>query len=100
MEAPLVLRKKLFPLVLLNAVLLAALAAVTFMPQAGAQARVRSTYSMVGGTVNGIVQGVVYIVDETTNESVALSWWDNQKKMVGLGYRNINADVAQFTRTR
>ncbi len=94
------LRKSHIPLVLLNAALLAALAAFTFMPQANAQLRPRNTYTMVGGTVNGIVQGVVYVVNETTNEVVAVSWWENQKKFVGLGYRSIGADAGQFGRTR
>lgn len=97
------LRKSHIPLVLLNAALLAALAAVTFMPAAQAQAPTRlarSTYTIVGGTVNGIVQGVAYITDETTNEVVAVSWWDNQKKFVGLGYRNLSNDAAQVGRSR
>ncbi|MBL9141590.1 MAG: hypothetical protein JNK53_06955 [Phycisphaerae bacterium] len=94
------LRKSLIPLVLLNAALLAALAAFTFMPQASAQIRPRNNYTMVGGTVNGIVQGVVYIVNDTTNEVVAVSWWENQKKFVGLGYRSAGADAAQFGRIR
>jgi hypothetical protein len=86
--------------VLLNAALLAALVTITFMPQAHAQSRVRSSYTIVGGTVNGIVQGVAYICDETTNEVVAVSWWENNKKLVGLGYRSVSADAASFGRTR
>jgi hypothetical protein len=93
-------RKTLFPLIALNAGLLAALAAVTFMPSALGQVRPRSTYTITAGTVNGIVQGVVYITDETTNELVAVSWYENQKRMVGLGYRNLSADAAQMGRTR
>ena len=58
------------------------------------------TLTITGGTVNGIVQGVVYITDETTNELVAVSWYENQKRLVGLGYRNMSADAAQFGRTR
>lgn len=93
-------RRSLRPLVFLNAGLVVALAAVTFMPSAVAQLRPRSTYTMVGGTVNGIVQGVVYITDETTNEVVAVSWYENQKRLVGLGYRNMTADAVQAARTR
>jgi hypothetical protein len=55
---------------------------------------------MVGGTVNGIVQGVAYITDETTNEVIALSWYENQKRIVGLGYRNMTQDAASNARTR
>ena len=47
-------RRSLRPLVFLNAGLLVALATVTLMPSAFAQLRPRSTYTMVGGTVNGI----------------------------------------------
>ena len=93
-------RKSLVPLIALNACLLAALTAVTLMPSAFAQTRARSSYTMAGGTVNGIVQGVVYICDETTNEVVAVSWYENQKRLVGLGYRNMTADAAQAGRTR
>lgn len=92
--------RSLRPLLFLNAGLLAALAAVTFMPSAVAQMRPRSTYTMVGGTVNGIVQGVAYITDETTNEVVAVSWYENQKRLVGLGYRNMTADAVQAAKTR
>ena len=93
-------RKTLFPLIALNAGLLAALVAVTFMPSAFAQLRPRSTYTMTGGTVNGIVQGVVYIADETTNEVVAVSWYENQKRLVGMGYRNMTADAIQAAKNR
>jgi hypothetical protein len=93
-------RRSIRPLIFLNAGLLAALAAVTFMPSAVAQIRPRSTYTMVGGTVNGIVQGVAYITDETTNEVIALSWYENQKRIVGLGYRNMTQDAASNARTR
>jgi hypothetical protein len=55
---------------------------------------------MVGGTINGIVQGVAYITDETTNEVVAVSWYENQKRLVGLGYRNMTQDAMQAARTR
>lgn len=93
-------RKSIRPLILLNAGLLVALAAVTFMPAAVAQLRPRSTYTMVGGTINGIVQGVAYITDETTNEVVAVSWYENQKRLVGLGYRNMTQDALQAAKTR
>jgi hypothetical protein len=93
-------RRSIRPLIFLNAGLLAALAAVTFMPSAVAQIRPRSTYTMVGGTVNGIVQGVAYITDETTNEVIAVSWYENQKRLVGLGYRNLTQDAASNARTR
>lgn len=93
-------RKSIRPLIYLNAGLLVALAGVTFMPSAVAQLRPRSTYTMVGGTVNGIVQGVAYITDETTNEVVAVSWYENQKRLVGLGYRNMTQDALQAAKTR
>ena len=92
--------RSLRPLLFLNAGLLAALAAVTFMPSAVAQMRPRSTYTMVGGTINGIVQGVAYITDETTNEVVAVSWYENQKRLVGLGYRNLTPDASAAARPR
>jgi len=93
-------RSSIRTLVVLNCCLLAALAAVTFGPSAVAQLRPRSSYTMAGGTVNGIVQGVVYITDETTNEVVAVSWFENQKRLVGLGYRNMTMDAQQAAQTR
>ena len=93
-------RSSLRSLIIVNCCLLAALGAATFGPTAMAQIRPRSTYTMVGGTVNGIVQGVVYITDETTNEVVAVSWFENQKRLVGLGYRNMTMDAQQAAQTR
>ena len=93
-------RSSLRSLIIVNCCLLAALGGATFGPTAMAQIRPRSTYTMVGGTVNGIVQGVVYITDETTNEVVALSWFENQKRLVGLGYRNMTMDAAQAAQNR
>ena len=93
-------RSSLRSLVVLNCCLLVALGAVTLGPAAVAQIRPRSSYTMVSGTVNGIVQGVVYMNDETTNEVVAVSWFENQKRLVGLGYRNMSMDASQAAQSR
>lgn len=85
-------------LLALNAALLLALGAVTFMPAAQAQSRPRGTYTMVGARVNGALGGVVYIVDVRNEELVAVTWDPNQRGLSGIGYRNIAADAINLGR--
>ncbi len=87
-------RRGLPGLIVLNAVLLALLAAVTLSPDASAQGRRRGSYVAVGGTINGTTVGVLYIVDELNQEVVAMQWNEQQGKLVGLGYRNMQSDMA------
>lgn len=79
-------------LIMLNALLLGALAFVSFSPAAGAQARRNGLYTLVGGTANGQVAGVAFIVDEVNQEMVALSWNEGAKQLLGLGYANLAVD--------
>ena len=81
----------------LNAVLLVVLAAVTFGAQAGAQARARGDYLMVGGTVPGSDSAAVYILDQINQEMMAVNYNHNNKSLNGLGYRNLAADAANLT---
>lgn len=83
-------------MLLLNAALLALLAAVVFGSSAGAQnpARGRGEYTMVTGGANGTNAGVVYIADVANQEMIAMLYNYNTKVMDGVGYRNLAADAA------
>ena len=95
-------KSSLAALVSLNALLLAALAWVEWSPRAQAQSmsRTRASYAMTGGTLMGVSQGVVYIVNETDQELIALMWNERTKQFQGLGYRNIAADLSSVQRVR
>jgi hypothetical protein len=95
-------RSSLAALVSLNALLLAALAWVEWSPRAQAQSmsRTRASYAMTGGTLMGVSQGVVYIINETDQELIALMWNERTKQFQGLGYRNIAADLSSVQRVR
>ncbi|MFO0827755.1 MAG: hypothetical protein U0572_06345 [Phycisphaerales bacterium] len=93
-------RRSVTGLIILNAALLVALGAVTLAPRANAQARVRSTYTMVAGAVNGQTPAAVYIVDESGQELVGVTWDDNRRQLVGMGFRNLAADAGEIGRTR
>ena len=92
--------RRLWALLLLNGVLLMALAAVTFSPQAGAQARPRGDYLMVSGGVAGTNAGVVYVADTVSEELIAVAYDTNGKVIEGIGYRNLAADANTLTRGR
>lgn len=83
----------MYGLLLLNGVLLAALAFITFGPSADAQMRPRGEYTAVAGNVNGAISDVVYIVDTVNAEMIAIMYEPSTKEMIGLGYRNIRADA-------
>jgi len=84
---------------MLNAVLLLVLAAVTFGPMAGAQARARGEYLMVGGRVPGSNSSAIYVVDTTNQEMLVVNYNQNSKQLGGIGYRNLAADAANVTQT-
>lgn len=87
-------------LIALNAILLGGIALATLAPRSDAQATRRGTYAMVSGTVNGQVNPVLYVVDESSLELVAISWDDQTKTFTGMGYRNLAADAADLGRNR
>jgi hypothetical protein len=84
-------------LVLLNAALLIVLGAVTFSSSAGAQARGRGDYTMVGGGVNGAEASAVYVADASNQELIALTFNVNTRRLEGIGYRNLALDAARVT---
>lgn len=83
-------------LLALNALLLAALGAVTFAPSAGAQnavPRARGEYSLVGGVVSGANSNAVYVLDSANRELIALLWDDSRRQINGIGYRDLANDL-------
>lgn len=86
-------RASLRGLLLLNVLLLAVLGAVTFGPGAEAQLRLRGEYFMVAGNVKGTQGGVVYVVDGTNEELIAVTYDATAKDLAGLGYRSLAADA-------
>ena len=80
-------------LVILNAILLAALAAVTFNPDARAQQRIPGEYTMVGGGAKGTEANVVYIVDTINHEMIAVRYDTTNQTLAGVGGRNLANDA-------
>ncbi|MDP6602071.1 MAG: hypothetical protein QGH76_07220 [Phycisphaerales bacterium] len=93
-------RGPLAGLIALNAVLLAILAAVVFMPAAEAQVVNRHRYTAAAAHINGVEAGVVFILDTTTQELVAAAWNHNTKMVEPLGYRGVASDAASALRGR
>lgn len=93
-------RTAIHGLIVLNALLLGALAFATFSPRADAQSRRNGLYTIVGGTVNGQPNGVAYIVDEVNQEMIAISWNDGNKILGGLGYANLAMDAQRVQASR
>jgi len=87
-------------LVAANIAALGFLAFVKLSGPAEAQARIRSTYTAASGRIEGTEVHALYIVDETTQEVVAVQWDPQKKQMRGLGYRSLQADAADTTRPR
>ena len=79
-------------LLALNGLLLAVLAFVALAPPVEAQSRPRGEYTMVAGRANGAPSGVVYIVNSSTQELIAITWDPNQKQIQGIGYRSLVRD--------
>jgi hypothetical protein len=87
-------------LVAANIAALGFLALVKLSGPAEAQSRIRSTYAAASGRIEGTEVHALYIVDETTQEVVAVQWDPQKKQMRGLGYRNLQADAGETARPR
>ena len=85
-------------LLIINAALLAVLAAVTFGPTAIGQQRVEGEYTMVAGGAIGLNSSIVYVVDVRNRELLAVTYDHNNKKLDGIGYRNISTDTQTVLR--
>jgi len=91
-------RPRVAGLLALNGLLLLLLGAVTFGPRAEAQTRARAEYTMIAGGANGALGGVVYIVDVTNQELLAMTYDSSQTEFYGIGYRNLVTDTVTATR--
>lgn len=87
-------------LVIVNAALLALLVLVAWGRSADAQnsaappaGRARGEYTMVAGKSNTGGSEVVYIIDASNQEMVALKWDQSRQAMSAVGYRNMGADT-------
>jgi hypothetical protein len=88
-------------LIAANVAALGVLALIELSAPAVAQAgRVRSTYTAASGRVPGTETHAVYVVDETTQEVVAVQWDPQVKQIRGLGFRNLAVDAATLTQPR
>ncbi len=85
-------------LIAVNAVLLVLLCIVVTSQTSDAQETRGHRYIAVDGEVNGVTPGVVYILDTTHQELVAVTWDHNEKRIVPLGYRPIASDAASALR--
>jgi ATP-dependent phosphoenolpyruvate carboxykinase len=85
-------------LIMLNVALLVMLAAVTLAPSSHAQrggGRARGEYTMVSGKVTGSSSHVVYVVDSSNQDFVAVRWNESSKSLDALGYRDLKEDANQ-----
>ena len=82
-------------LVIVNAALLLLLGAITLAPSSNAQrggGRARGEYSMVSGKVSGSSAHVVYLVDSSNQDLVAVRWNESTKSLDSIGYRDLKDD--------
>ncbi|MDG2029710.1 MAG: hypothetical protein P8J45_01770 [Phycisphaerales bacterium] len=97
-------RTSMAGLVLLNVMLLCMLAVVTLGTDESAQASVsgggRGEYVAVSGTIAGTKTPIIWIVDQASQELVAIQFDAQRDQLVGFGYRNLNNDSVSVRRTR
>ena len=89
------------PLLALNVLLLVVLAAVTFAPASANTMGPRSSYMMVSGNIPGAKGSVIWIVDTSAQEMLAVTFRDIEPSgVMRLGYRNIGNDAAGASQSR
>jgi hypothetical protein len=82
-------------LMLVNAGLLLLLGAVTLAPSSNAQrggTRARGEYTMLSGRATGSSAHVVYILDSSNQDLVAVRWNESTKSLDNIGYRDLKED--------
>ncbi|MCA9285762.1 MAG: hypothetical protein KDA22_11130 [Phycisphaerales bacterium] len=87
-------------LILVNVALLGALALVSLSPRAQAQDRRRSNYLLASGFSKNDSAEALWIVDQGNQEVIAVTWDSNRNELVGIGYRDLNADAGVLRRGR
>ena len=94
-------RRSLQGLLALNGLLLLVLAAVTFTPSATAQqSRFRGNYTMVSGRAQGSTSYMLYIVNQTSRELVAIRYDTPKRVIEGMGYADLVKDAGLVTQVR
>ena len=94
------LHRNLKGLLLLNGLLIALLAAVTFAPSAEAQQRFRGKYAMVSGRAQGSTPYLLYILDQNSRQLVAVRCNVQQDLLEGMGYRDLVKDAVTIRQNR
>ena len=79
-------------LLVLNGLLVASVAAITFSPTADAQQRYRGKYAMVAGRAQGSSPFILYIVDQNSRQLVAVRYDTSKKILEGMGYADLAKD--------
>lgn len=87
-------------LITLNVAALGFLAWVELSPDSFAQTRARGTYVATSIRQKGSDADLVWILNETTQELVAIRWDDAKRVVEGFGYRNLGTDAADLSRPR
>lgn len=97
-------RSSLAGLVLLNVLLLGALAWVSLGAGApaiaGDASAGRGEYVAVSGTIAGSKTPIIWIVNQASQELVAVQYDAQRDQLVGFGYRNLENDAVSVQRTR
>lgn len=94
------LRRNMKGLLILNGLLVAMLAAVTFTPTADAQQRFRGKYAVVAGRAQGSVPYLLYILDQNSRQLVAVRYNVQKDILEGMGYRDMVKDSATIRQNR
>jgi hypothetical protein len=91
-------------LILLNVMLLCMLAFVTIGTDEPAQASVsdggRGEYVAISGTIAGSKTPIIWVVNQASQELIAIQFDAQRDQLVGFGYRNLNNDSVAVRRTR
>lgn len=91
-------RPPAFPrrMIAINAGLLLLLGAVTLAPTSIAQrgaSRARGEYTMLSGKATGSSSHVIYIMDSSNQDLVAVRWNESTKSLDNIGYRDLKEDA-------
>ncbi len=87
-------------LLVLNGLLVASVAAITFTPAADAQERFRGKYAMVAGRAQGSSPYILYIVDQNSRQLVAIRYDTSKRILEGMGYADLATDGATVRQNR
>lgn len=77
----------------LNILFAGILAAVSFAPTSEATTFAQHRFQALPGLVNGLPSGVVYVMDTTAQELVAVAYDQSLNQLRTLGHRNLSSDA-------